>query len=132
MSGNDPRMNLDLPLDPSSALKDDKLSRRGFAESAAAVLRKVPSSDGLVVSIEGAWGSGKTSVLAMIKVLLTQIDDPNRPLIVHFNPWFVGEKDALLRHFLSRIAGAIKMGITPALARRSPRRSRRIRRHLIW
>jgi predicted KAP-like P-loop ATPase len=28
---------------------------------------------------------------------------------VHFNPWLIGDKDALLRHFLSRIAGAIKL-----------------------
>jgi hypothetical protein len=103
-------INFDVPLLTSSALQADKLSRKGFAETAAKTLSKVPSSAGLVVSIEGVWGSGKTSVLAMIEAILNQTETPKKPLIVHFNPWLIGDKDALLRHFLSRIASAIKLG----------------------
>ncbi|CAN7262935.1 KAP family NTPase [Acidovorax delafieldii] len=103
------KIDFDTPLQPSSALQQDKLSRKGFAGIAASALRKVPSSAGLVVSIEGAWGSGKTSVLAMIEALLLETSDSSTPVIVHFNPWLVGEKDALLRHFLSRIASAIAL-----------------------
>lgn len=102
-------INFDTPLQAVNALTSDKLSRRGFAEGAAGALQKVSSSTGLVVSIEGAWGSGKTSVLALIEAILSQPTSPPQPLIVHFNPWLIGEKDALLRHFLSRIAGAIKL-----------------------
>lgn len=109
MTNNSAGINLDLPLNPSNALQDDKLSRKGFAEAAAMALRKVPSSAGLVVSVEGVWGSGKTSTLAMIEAILMRPANQPAPLIVHFNPWLVGEKDALLRHFLSRIAGAIKL-----------------------
>jgi len=99
----------DIPLKAESALQRDKLSRKGYAEIAAAALRKVPSSAGLVVSIEGAWGSGKTSALAMIEALLLEDKEWASPLIVHFNPWLVGDKDALLRHFLFKIASAIKL-----------------------
>lgn len=102
-------INFDAPLQPASALERDKLSRKGFAGIAAAALRKVPSSAGMVVSIEGAWGSGKTSALAMIEALLLTEGSPALPLIVHFNPWLVGEKDALLRHFLSKIASTVKL-----------------------
>lgn len=102
-------IDFDVPLRVDSALQRDKLSRKGYAEIAATALRKVPSSSGLVVSIEGAWGSGKTSTLAMIEALLPNDDKLASPLTVHFNPWLVGEKDALLRHFLSRIAGTIKL-----------------------
>jgi hypothetical protein len=109
MTNNSAGINLDLPLNPSNALQDDKLSRKGFAEAAAMALKKVPSSAGLVVSVEGMWGSGKTSTLAMIEAILMQSANQPPPVIVHFNPWLVGEKDALLRHFLSRIAGAIKL-----------------------
>lgn len=93
-------IDYDIPLKADSALQGDKLSRKGYAEIAAAALRKVPSSAGLVVSIEGAWGSGKTSALAMIEALLLEDKELASPLIVHFNPWLVGDKDALLRHFL--------------------------------
>ena len=102
-------IDYDMPLQADSALRRDKLSRKGYAEVAAAALRKVPSSSGLVVSIEGAWGSGKTSALAMVEALLLEGDELASPLIVHFNPWIVGEKDALLRHFLFRIASAVKL-----------------------
>ena len=109
MKLGEPEIDFDMPLQPTSALERDKLSRKGFAGIAASALRKVPSSAGLVVSIEGAWGSGKTSVLAMIEALLVEDREAATPVIVHFNPWLVGEKDALLRHFLSRIASAIKL-----------------------
>lgn len=102
-------IDCDIPLKADSALQLDKLSRKGYAEIAAAALRKVPSSAGLVVSIEGAWGSGKTSALAMIEALLLMNEALTSPLIVHFNPWLIGDKDALLRHFLSRIASAVKL-----------------------
>ena len=109
MNDTDAGINFDIPLQAANALQGDKLDRTGYAESAAAALRKVSSSAGLVVSIEGAWGSGKTSSLAMIEAILRQPASAHQPLIVHFNPWLVGEKDVLLRHFLSRIAGAINL-----------------------
>lgn len=109
MNDTDSDINFDIPLEPANALQGDKLDRTGYAKSAAAALRRVSSSAGLVVSIEGAWGSGKTSTLAMIEAILKQPGSAHQPLIVHFNPWLVGEKDALLRHFLSRIAGAINL-----------------------
>jgi len=109
MNDTDAGINFDIPLQAANALQGDKLDRTGYAESAAAALRKVSSSAGLLVSIEGAWGSGKTSALAMIEAILNQPGAAHQPLIVHFNPWLVGEKDVLLRHFLSRIAGAINL-----------------------
>ena len=52
-------IDYDIPLKADSALERDKLSREGYAEIAAEALRKVPSSAGLVVSIEGVWVVGK-------------------------------------------------------------------------
>jgi len=103
------KVDYDVPLQADSALQLDRLSRSGFAEIAAAALHNVSSSAGLVVSVEGVWGSGKTSALAMIEALLKENEEQTTPLVVHFNPWLVGDKDALLRHFLSRIAGAVKL-----------------------
>jgi len=63
--------------------------------------------NGLVLSVEGSWGSGKTSALAMIEELLGQ--DETSPTVVRFNPWLVGDRDSLLRHFLSKLAEAAKL-----------------------
>ncbi|KWS17195.1 hypothetical protein AL064_26070 [Pseudomonas syringae pv. syringae] len=103
------KIDFDLPLQPDTALANDQLSREGFASIAASALRRVSSSAGFVLSIEGAWGSGKSSTLAMIQALLVRDTEAASPVIVHFNPWLIGDKDALLRQFLSSIAKAIKL-----------------------
>lgn len=102
-------IDFDIPLLPESAIDTDQLSRVGFAEIATSSLRKVPSTSGFVLSIEGPWGSGKSSVLAMIQALLNREDKKRQPVIVHFNPWLVGDKDSLLRQFLASIAKAVKL-----------------------
>lgn len=102
-------IDYDAPLLPETAIDRDQLHRLGFAEIATSSLRKVPSTSGFVLSIEGPWGSGKSSVLAMIEALLNREDRKHQPVIVHFNPWLIGDKDALLRQFLASIATAVKL-----------------------
>lgn len=100
-------IGFDRPLAPADALAADKLGRLGYAQSAVAALSSVSTTSGLVLSVEGAWGSGKTSTLAMIEALLAA--QSPKPVIVRFNPWLIGERDALLRHFLSRISAAVSL-----------------------
>ncbi len=104
-----PTIHPDQPLAAASALIEDKLDRAGFARSVVSALSRVSVQSGFVVSIEGAWGSGKTSTLALVEALLGQVST-KRPIVVRFNPWLVGDRDALLRHFLATIASAIAMG----------------------
>ncbi len=102
-------LRIDRPLKAGSALGADALGRRSFAARVTEVLGRVSPESGLVVSIEGAWGCGKTSLLAMVEDLLSSGKDDQRPVIVHFNPWLVGDRDALLRQFLASIAKAVKL-----------------------
>jgi predicted KAP-like P-loop ATPase len=96
-------------LRAGSALNADALGRRLFAGRVTDVLERVSPEAGLVVSIEGAWGCGKTSLLAMVEDLLGGTADEARPVVVHFNPWLIGDRDALLREFLASIAKAVKL-----------------------
>lgn len=100
-------LGFDRPLNPEDALTADKLGRRGYAQAAVDALGRVSATNGFVLSVEGPWGSGKTSSLAMMEALLRELQPT--PVIVHFNPWLVGDRDALLRLFLSKIAAEVKL-----------------------
>lgn len=102
-------IRLDRPLQTGSALGSDTLERRAFAGRVVQVLERISPDAGLVVSVEGAWGCGKTSLLAMVEDLLLCTKGDKRPVVVHFNPWLVGDRDALLRQFLASIANAVKL-----------------------
>lgn len=102
-------LRLDRPLQAGTALDTDALERRSCAGRVTKVLERVSPEAGLVVSIEGAWGCGKTSLLAMVEDLLSSTKADQRPVLVHFNPWLIGDRDALLRQFLASIAKAVKL-----------------------
>lgn len=108
MIKNVPAISPDQPLTCRDAIKHDKLQRTGFASAAVAALQRVSTTAGFVLSIEGPWGSGKTSTLSMMEQLIRD-DSESGPVIVHFNPWLVGNRDSLLRQFLSAIASAIEL-----------------------
>lgn len=102
-------LRIDRPLQAGNALDADALGRRSFASRVTAVLERVSPEAGLVVSVEGAWGCGKTSLLAMVEELLDSTSENQRAVVVHFNPWLIGDRDALLRQFLASIAKAVKL-----------------------
>jgi hypothetical protein len=109
VSDDIPQIGLDRPLKSGSALSADKLGRIPFAQSVVGALSRVSSTAGFVLSVEGVWGSGKSSTLALIEDLLSQQIEAERPIVVHFNPWLVGDRDALLRQFLAKIASTVKL-----------------------
>lgn len=102
-------LRLDHPLRVGKALGADALHRAPFARSVTEVLKRVSPEAGLVASLEGVWGSGKTSMLAMVEELFAEESEETRPVVVHFNPWLIGDREALLRQFFASIAMAVKL-----------------------
>lgn len=109
MTSQNPQIELgfDRPLTAKEAIKSDKLGRMGYAQAAVRALARVSPKAGFVLSVEGAWGSGKTSTLALMEAVLSE--QARAPIVVHFNPWLIGDRDALLRTFLSRIADEVQL-----------------------
>ncbi len=102
-------LRLDRPLRFGEALAGDLLDRGEFVARVSDVLSRISQEMGLVVSIEGSWGSGKTSLLAMLEESLNAEPEEQRAVVVHFNPWLIGDREALLRQFLASIAKAVKL-----------------------
>ena len=46
---------------------DDLLGRKNFAERLAETISRYNSSESLVIALNGNWGSGKSSVINMVK-----------------------------------------------------------------
>ena len=87
----------------------DTLGRSHFAKSLAHSLLCVNAGDGLVVGIEGSWGTGKSTVIGFVKKQLLEGNDTGLkpPIIVDFNPWMVSNTGALVEALITQIAASI-------------------------
>ncbi|WP_081623859.1 P-loop NTPase fold protein [Cupriavidus sp. UYPR2.512] len=97
----------------------DTLGRTQFARHLAKALLSVSASDGLVVGIEGGWGTGKSTVIGFVKTELAACSDAaTKAIVVDFNPWMVSNTGALIDALVTQIAAAINLdpGGTPGKA----------------
>ena len=113
--------------DPIVDPADDKLARAPFAENAARLIRDNHSpSSSVVYGLEGAWGSGKSSVISMTEKYLTA--DGSRWRVVQFTPWATSSMESLLQEFFSALSAALPV---EKGSWSSQRRSKRIRETLV-
>ena len=92
------------PDQPIRSKNEDRFNRWPFAERIAQTIagRQDPSS--IVIGLYGAWGEGKSSVLAMMEDALAAQD---HIVCVRFNPWYFKTEEQLLHSFFSTLAKAI-------------------------
>jgi predicted KAP-like P-loop ATPase len=83
---------------------EDKLGFRDVAARIALSLVDHASDNGLVVGIEGTWGSGKSSLVYLIEEELCKLPDEQRPTVINFRPWLIGNRDALIRSLFSELS----------------------------
>jgi hypothetical protein len=87
-------------------VKSDLYGRKTFAERLGQLLVLPPDSPGIVIGIEGPWGSGKTTVVRyIVESLKKSAGEP--PIIVEFNPWMLAGADALVEALLTELASGI-------------------------
>lgn len=86
---------------------EDRLGFRQIAARIATSLVDHASDGGLVVGIDGAWGTGKSSLLFLIEDELGKLDAKHRPTVINFRPWLVGQRDTLLASLFSTLSTQI-------------------------
>nr|WP_314547361.1 P-loop NTPase fold protein [uncultured Massilia sp.] len=90
--------------------KLDTLGRSQFAAHLAKALLSVSADHGLVVGIEGEWGSGKSSIIGFVKQAFPDFGDAaSHPVVVDFNPWMVSNTGALVDALVTQIAASINV-----------------------
>lgn len=96
------QLEKDLPI---TKKEDDILDREKFAECLTAAIinytNKEKNTDGLVIGLEGEWGSGKTSLLNLMKAELG-----NRVILRTFNSWLATDQTSLVTEFFKTIISA--------------------------
>lgn len=93
--------NGDRPIPDRDA---DLLGFEASAKHIATAIAELSSPEGFVVGIEGSWGSGKSSYINLVKQSFRQLPDP--PEVVHYLPWLIGSRDALLKELFHDVMEA--------------------------
>ena len=91
--------------------KQDQLDRAGFAKALAEAILTMDVDSSFVFSIEGDWGSGKSTVAEFTKHYLKnrgeigpKIPLEADPIVVELSPWWFSGSEDLLRQFISEIS----------------------------
>lgn len=96
------QLEKDLPI---TKKEEDILGREKFAECLTAAIinytNREENTDGLVIGLEGEWGSGKTSLLNLMKAELG-----NRVILRTFNSWLATDQTSLVTEFFKTIISA--------------------------
>jgi predicted KAP-like P-loop ATPase len=85
----------------------DLLNRGGFAERVAKSLVLEKNSPGLIVSLEGKWGYGKTSTINLISHSFYNWKKADQPIVFNFNPWMIGNAEKIVQEFLVQFAAVV-------------------------
>ncbi len=83
-----------------SSRAEDRLGRTPLAEAIAAQIAGTRPDAGLVFGIVGPWGSGKTSLLGMIKEALRE---DHGTVAFYFNPWLFSGTEHLSAIFFAEL-----------------------------
>lgn len=90
---------------PIRSQAEDELGRRAYAVHAAKRIREGHTwDDSIVYSLAGAWGAGKTSMLAMI---VEEVRKDSQWRIAEFTPWATSDVTGLLGDFFASLAAAL-------------------------
>jgi predicted KAP-like P-loop ATPase len=104
MSEERSSLSADSPLKHPN---EDELGYARFAEQLAHAVVRMAPNDGLVMSVNGSWGSGKSTVLNFMLHYLGQVEEDKRPVVVRFNPWWFSGREDLTRLLIGQICAAL-------------------------
>ncbi len=102
--------NTDKPI---KKVSEDKLGRSLFVKQLANAIMQFKTKDNYVISLQGKWGCGKTSVLNMaieeIRQLCMVLYEREKIIIVQFNPWNIIDTNQLINQFFLTLTNSLKL-----------------------
>lgn len=99
----DPTFHGDRPIQSED---EDRFGFAALADRIADSLTTQAADKGFVFGLEGKWGSGKSSLLALVLKRLRGMEAA-KVASVEFRPWLIGDRDQLLAALFEDLAKAI-------------------------
>lgn len=91
---------------PITVDSEDRFGFSALADRIADSLTSQAADKGFVFGLEGKWGSGKSSLLALTLKRLRGMD-ATKVAALEFRPWLIGDRDQLLSALFEDLAKAI-------------------------
>jgi len=98
---------IDKPISNSS---EDQLGFQFVADSLLDAIVAQPNHSSLTLGLDGAWGAGKSSILAM---MMNAVDDKRSKegigtVVITFSPWLIRDQEALIASLFDQLQSAIR------------------------
>jgi len=90
---------------PITRHAEDTLGRSASASSFARHILSLDASEGAVVAVLGAWGSGKTSFVNLARADMVAAG----VTVIDFNPWLVSGAEQLVNSFFAELVSQLKI-----------------------
>lgn len=103
MAGTD-AMRLDQSV---SRPEQDRYGFRYVAAQLAQSVHSIGREGSAVIGIEGGWGSGKTSLLNLLRAALDEEDKGDNTFVLSISPWLDGSDTSLVASLLLPVASII-------------------------
>jgi len=107
MSETKPSYFNDSPIEQAD---DDRYGVTGFAESIAKSVIRVNKPVGTTLALNGPWGSGKSSVVNLIRAALAKAGD-SKLVVSDFKCWWYRGEEALALAFLQSLHGTLRTSL---------------------
>jgi hypothetical protein len=104
-----------LPERPIESADQDRLERDPFVRRLASALidAKTGKSTDVVIGITGPWGSGKSSILNLLRERL-KAHHPEA-VVISFDPWLISGRNDLISEFIKELLATIESEPTVAI-----------------
>lgn len=95
---------------PIEGADDDRYGVTGFADSIAKSIARMHKPVGTTIALNGPWGSGKSSVVNLIRAALTQSGN-DKLVVSDFKCWWYRGEEALALAFLQNLNGTLRTSL---------------------